>query len=232
MDDGPDSLALAVKMVAQAHAQGVGTMVATPHTMDGVHRSMPRDILDWCRVLGQELLKHDIPVRILPGSEIRLTHDTPALYDKGWLMTMNNAGKGILIELPPMFILEGVLHTVRRLARRGLVTVIAHPERNEAILKDPEILSRLAYEGALAQITASSLVGDFGRRIMKASERLIELDAVGFIGSDIHPGRKYSMEKAFKKVSSLAGESRAVDLFHENPAGLLLESEEGLSCAP
>ena len=222
LDDGPDNLSLSVKIVNQAYTQGITTIFATPHSMDGVYQSTPREIISKCTLLTNELEKKNIPIRVLPGSEIRLTHDTVSLYDKARLMTLNNMEKYILLELPPIFIIDGVIHIIRQLAARGLVTIIAHPERNAAIIKNLNIISGLIYEDALMQITATSLMGGFGKRIMKISEKMIAGNAVSFIASDIHPGRKFMMQDAYKKTSEIAGKKTAEMVFLKNAEEIML----------
>jgi len=221
IDDGPDSLALSVKLAGKASSQGVTAMFATPHSMDGVYQCSPREILDKCALLEAELEKKNIPVKILPGSEIRLTHDTVSLYDQGLLMTLNNRATHILIELPPMYIIDGVIHIIRQLAERGVVTVIAHPERNRAIMKNLNIMSRLIYEGAMMQITATSLMGGFGKNVMKICHKMIEKDVVAFIGSDIHPGRKFMMLDAYQKIQRMAGEEMVTKIFRQTPGEIM-----------
>lgn len=231
LDDGPDSLSQSLRIANQAHSQGVTTIFATPHSMDGVCQSKPRDIRNKCSQLTKALEKNNIPIQILPGSEIRLTYDTVLLYDKGRLMTLNNMGKYILLELPPMFITEGVIHIIRKLAKRGVVTIIAHPERNISIMKKLNTMSELIYEGALMQITATSLIGGFGKRIMKICEKMLDKNAVSFIGSDIHPGRSYRILDAYNKTRKIAGRKTADTIFLKNPQEIVFFTTEGVTCA-
>jgi len=231
IDDGPDRLSQSVNFVTQAYSQGVTAIFATPHSMDGVYQATPRDIISKCSLLTTELKKNNIPVQILPGSEIRLTHDTVSLYDQDRLMTLNNKGTHILLELPPLFITEGVLHIIRKLTQRGVVTIIAHPERNPSIIKNLNTLSKLIYEGALMQITATSLTGGFGKRAMKICEQMLDNDAVSFIGSDIHPGRSYRMLDAYNKTLKIAGEKTADTIFLKNPREIMVFAAEGMNCA-
>ncbi len=231
IDDGPDSLSQSLRIASHAHSQGVTTLFATPHQMDGVYQAKPLDILNKCSQLTTELEKNNIPVRIMPGSEIRLTHDTVSLYDQGRLMTLNNSGTHILLELPPMFIMEGVNHIIRKLAERGVVTIIAHPERNTSIMKNLNTISKLIYEGALMQITATSLMGGFGKRTMKICEQMLDKNAVSFIGSDIHPGRSYKMRDAYNKTLKIAGRKTADTIFLKNPQEIVFFTAKGINCA-
>lgn len=231
LDDGPDALIQSVQMVKHAHAQSITILFATPHSMDGVYSCTPQDILRKCASLTDKLKENQIPVRIIPGSEIRLTHDLISLYDKGSLLTLNNQGTHLLVELPPLFIVEGVSRILRQLAERGIIAIIAHPERNMSIMKNLNILSGLIYDGALMQITATSLMGGFGKRIMTICEKMIDKDVVSFIGSDIHPGRRYRMADAYKKVGEMADKNSADRIFIKNPEEILLNLAKGTNYA-
>ena len=220
-----------MQMVQQAHARGITTLYATPHAMNGVYNVTPDEILKQCARLSGQVRENHVPITILPGAEIRLTHDLIALYDKGALMTLNNQGTHLLLELPPLFIMDGVLRILRQLADRGVTAIIAHPERNPAILKNPASLARLLQAKALMQITAASLTGGFGLQVMKLSEAMIDKGAVSFIGSDIHPGRPWAMADAGKKIARTAGKETARHLFLKNPANLLASAAKGTTYA-
>lgn len=231
MDDGPDTLAGSVKIAKRAYAQGITAIFATPHSMNGVYKCPPQEIIINCALLTAELNNSNIPVHVLPGSEVHLTHDTLSLYDSGRLMTLNNMGRYILMELPSMFIIDGVIHIVRKLAERGVTTIIAHPERNPSIIKKLNIISKLIHEGALMQITATSLMGGFGKRAMKICEKMVDKSVVSFIASDIHPGRKLMMLNAYNKTCSIAGEKAAEELFQKNPEQIMLSGVKGMNYA-
>jgi len=221
LDDGPTCLDHAVKYVKQAYNEGITTILATPHAMDGIYQCTPQQIISKCTLLTQELEKRNIAVNIRPGSEIHLTHDTVSLYDKGRLMTLNNLDKHILLELPPVFIVDGVIHVIKQLAERRIVSIIAHPERNVTLMKHLNIIPELLDVGALMQITAMSLMGGFGKRIRSISEKMIKNDVVRFVSSDIHPGRKYMMREAYEKISSLVDTNAAEKIFRKNPGKIL-----------
>src|SRR5699024_10836767 len=89
----------------------------------------------------------------------------------------------------------------------GVTPIIVHPERNHAILKDPSILYDFVSRDILAQVTAASYVGKFGKEIEKLSKKLIEADLVHFLASDAHnvTSRKFYMKEAFQKLEKEFG---------------------------
>ncbi|WP_307845655.1 CpsB/CapC family capsule biosynthesis tyrosine phosphatase [Bacillus cereus] len=64
--------------------------------------------------------------------------------------------------------------------------IIVHPERNIELVENPKKLYKLVKQGALAQTIASSLIGNFGKKIKKFSLQLIEYKLTHVIASDAH----------------------------------------------
>lgn len=224
IDDGAQNLSESVKFVEIAAKQGVEIMFATPHSCDGVFYNTKQDILLACSDLTAFLKEKGIFIKILPGAEIRVNHDLIMEYDKGTLLTLNNAGTHLLIELPSMFITNAVSMMIRQLCDRGVTPIIAHAERNPMIMNKPGLASEFIYNGALIQITAGSLTGEFGKFAMQTAQTLVTMDQVFCLGSDIHPGRRYGMAKAKKKLIKMIGRSEADLITMENPFSILKQT--------
>nr|WP_319491744.1 CpsB/CapC family capsule biosynthesis tyrosine phosphatase [uncultured Desulfobacter sp.] len=218
MDDGSKRLSHAIGFAKQALKQGVHTLFATPHCYDGVYNCAKADIIDACKRFSHDLSAAGLPLVVLPGAEIRVNHDLIERFDNGELLTMNNAGKYLLIELPLMFIDSAVSMMIRKLHERDVIPIIAHAERNPVILNRPDLADQFIYHGAKIQVTASSLTGDFGRQVMRVSRLMCEKDQVFCLGSDIHPGRKYRMKKAAKRLNRWIGETATQLILEDNPA--------------
>jgi len=225
IDDGADDLSESIEFVKKAAGQGVDTIFATPHACDGVFNCTKDDILQSCAVLTDALNAKGISTRVLPGAEIRVNHDLIMEYDKDNLLTLNNSGRWLLIELPTIFMTKAVSMMIRQLKDRGVTPVIAHAERNPMIMNKPELISDFTYHGAVIQITGASLAGDFGRFSMKAAKTMTVMDQVFCLGSDIHPGRRYRMADARKKLIKLLGRTKADLITHENPASILEDTD-------
>lgn len=213
IDDGPETMEQAVRYAAAASREGIQTMIATPHSENGVYVNEPLQVISACSALERELAKHKIPLHIRPGCEVGLFPEIISRFDKGKLLTLNNLGKHILLELSARFIVDGIIHIIRQFAERGVTVILAHPERNATIMRDLSVLQRLHYEGALAQITAASVVGEFGRAVKKTTAKILDAELATFIASDIHPGRNYNMLKAYKAICALKSRSYASKLY-------------------
>ena len=91
-----------------------------------------------------------------------------------------------------------------------ITPIIVHPERNHAILKDPNILYEFANRGVLSQVTAASYIGKFGKEIEKLSHQMIDHNLTHFIASDAHntTNRLFHMKEAMQKLKKDFGKDK------------------------
>ena len=117
--------------------------------------------------------------------------------------------------------------------QRGITPIVVHPERNSRILKEPHILQELIEQGCLVQITASSYVGTFGKKIEEMSRKFIEAGQCTCFASDAHdlPKRQYEYSAALKKLGEEFGEER-VNEFKNNARAIVNGDNVQLKLAP
>jgi protein-tyrosine phosphatase len=169
-----------------------------------------------------------VDIRILPGAEIRVNHDLVARFDAGDLLTLGNTGRYLLLELPPMFIPHAFFKMIHQLKERGIIPIIAHAERNPMIMSQHGLAADLIFQGGRLQVTAASITGDFGRGPLKMARTLAQNNQIFCLGSDIHPGRKYRMKAAQKKLSKWAGTSNILRIFGDNSDSILNDCYESV----
>ena len=89
--------------------------------------------------------------------------------------------------------------------------------------RQPERLADLVTKGALVQITAGSLLGDFGKTAQRACEDFFRLGLVHAIASDAHSlaQRPPRMAPAREKIRRKWGADTERGLFVENPEAIL-----------
>jgi len=92
-----------------------------------------------------------------------------------------------------------------QLSCEGITPVIAHPERNARIIAEPEILYNLVKQGVLAQVTATSLVGTFGKQVQKTAKEFVKCGLVQVVASDAHilKNREFAMTRAYQVLSEM-----------------------------
>jgi protein-tyrosine phosphatase len=120
--------------------------------------------------------------------------------------------------LPPDLV--SVFHELRVF---GYHAIVAHPERHPVFAREPEKLAELVRKGTLVQITAGSLLGDFGKTAQKASEEFFRMRLVHAIASDAHSmaRRPPRMARAREKVWKKWGADAEKGLFVDNPEAIL-----------
>lgn len=186
IDDGPSSWDEALALCRAAGAQGTTTIVATPHILrNGWVNDDPgvRDQL----ILKLNTMLTGSP-SVLAGCEYFLSSDAVELVELGKRgpLTFLNRTRYLLLEFPPGDMLakaEAIFHELRLM---GVTPVIAHPERSRLFARAPEKLENMVDRGALVQITAGSLLGDFGDVPLLASEEFLHRGLVHLIASDAH----------------------------------------------
>jgi protein-tyrosine phosphatase len=231
LDDGAGDTAQSLDFVREAVSQGVTIIYATPHSCDGVYDCEKDAICRAWHQLTEDVRNENLDIRIMPGSEIRLTHDLVDRLDTGRLLTLGDAGAFLLLELPSMFITAGLVRIIHQLRERGITPIIAHAERNPMLATQQELALELTGAGAKLQVTAGSLTGDYGRVIFRAAKQMVEAGRVFCLGSDIHPNRKYRMKAAAKTLEKWIGSKEAFKLLWENPEQIGQMTAE-CSCLP
>ncbi|MGM0901308.1 MAG: tyrosine-protein phosphatase [Bacillota bacterium] len=222
IDDGAQSDNDSLAMARAAVQQGITTIIATPHHKNGIYENPKHDILLKVAELNKRLQAEKVDLRILPGQEPAITGELAEDFDNGQIMTLNDTNY-MFVELPSNHVPRYTEKMLYDLQLKGLIPVIVHPERNSEIHERPELLYKLVEKGALAQLTAGSICGKFGKKIKSFSEQLIEANLVHFIASDAHnvTSRAFHLGQAYDLIEKQYGLDM-VYLFSEN-AELLVE---------
>jgi protein-tyrosine phosphatase len=208
-------------MARMAVADGIATTVVTPHQLGGYGHNTGDLIRARTRQLQQFLNDNGVPLRVLPGGDVRIEAEMIARLRTGDVMTLADRRKHVLLELPHelYFPLEGVLDDLSAI---GMVGILSHPERNQGILKNRDVLEPLVEKGCLMQITAGSLMGTFGPQCQQFSDWMLERGLVHFVATDAHSpkSRRPLMARAFERVAELADWDSAVEFCCRNPAAV------------
>lgn len=231
IDDGGRDLSESVKMAKKAVEQGIHTIVATPHHLNNRYENPKQFIIERVKELNKVLLEEKIDLKVLPGQETRIYGEMVEGYEIGEILPIDHT-QYILVEFSSTHVPRYTEKLFYDLQTKGLVPVIVHPERNQEIIERPDVLFKLVEKGALTQVTAASVCGDFGKKIKSFSMQLIETNLTHFIASDAHntDNRTFKMREAFDLVQNKYGND-IVYLFQEN-AELVIEGSSIYKEAP
>ena len=194
-------------MAACAVADGIHTIVATPHTLNGIFLNPIHDVQSRVKAFRDTLRENDIRLKVYAGADVHLCPGMPEKVESGEAGTINNAGKYLLLELPSQSVPRGVKDEIFALKLKGITPIITHPERNLRIIQDIRIVHELVSMGALCQVTAMSITGDFGEIVAHCAERLIINGLVHVIASDAHSAdnRPPVLSKAVERTAEILG---------------------------
>ncbi len=223
IDDGPQTIEESVELCKIAAADGIKKIVATPHTKEGVYEAKSDVILKRVDELNLKLKEISLDLKILPGAEVHINEEIADGIESGEILTINNGKKYLLLEFPFSLEWSWIDKFVANLKFAGIIPIIAHAERITKFQKKPGILEDLVRYGALVQITAQSLTGDFGSRERKCAEWLLKHKVVHFIASDVHSinGRPPILSRALEKAVKLIGDKEALALVSDNPEKII-----------
>lgn len=227
IDDGARDRAEAVEMVRIAHEQNTSTIVTTPHNFprsaETVLQESRRRIDQLTRAAGEQGLH----VALLSGQEIRITNGFRHQLETGNGVTINE-NRYVLAEPPFNSFPEYVEEQLAEIMALGYRPVIAHPERNTIIQRDPDIARRLISMGALMQINTGSLLNHYGPGCLEAGEYLLQQELIHVMATDAHGAtgsRVPNMQVGFDRVAELTDERRAWALARDNPLAITEERE-------
>lgn len=219
IDDGARDEPQSLAMAEAASADGSRTLIATPHQLGTNSHVTAAAIRAGVANLNRALAAADIDVTVLPGADVRIEPELPALLKSGDVVTLADRGRHVLLELPhDVYIpLEPLLAALKK---QGLTGILSHPERNKGIIGRPSLVAEVVRAGGLIQITAGSLLGAFGGSARKVAELCVRQGLVHFIASDAHDTsrRPFGLGPAHAAVAELADERLADEVSIENPA--------------
>ena len=221
VDDGAPDLREAVALATASVANGIRHAVLTPHVFPGQWDNTPSSLAAPFAAFRRMIETAELPLGLSLGGEVRLLPECLEMAARSELPTIGawDEDRVVLLELPDSHVPVGTENAVAFLRARGYRPMIAHPERNKDVMRDPRKLLPLLKQGCLLQITAASVVGLFGAAAQKSALQLLDAGVVTVIASDAHnlAHRPPRMAEARAALAARYGEAAAVLLTETNP---------------
>lgn len=181
-DDGAVDMDESIQMARIAQQDGIRHIIATPHLNDTALTG--EEIENRTTLLNQRLREAEIDVRVYPGAEI------PYFMLDNENCRIGLAGsRYLLVEFPFTGMMPVSSDIFDYLTGLGYKLIIAHPERNPAVMHNPAFLLNLLTPDITLQITAGSLTGEMGKEAMSLARYLLKKRAVTYMASDAHDAR-------------------------------------------
>ena len=220
LDDGPSTVSEAFGLCQALAAEGIATVVATPHQIGRFEgRNEAASVREAVHRLNQTLKNNGVPLNILPGSEVRVDERVCQFLEDDKIMTLADSGRYILLELPCQVSID-ITPLLTELDSMGVQCVISHVERIAPFVAQRRIQLTWLDHSAHMQITASSLMGDFGPEIQRAAWSFLNSGWAALVATDSHniDFRRPRMKAAFQRISTRLGEDFAHLVCIENPS--------------
>lgn len=208
IDDGASSFSIAKRMLETAAADGIDTVICTPHySWSGRSKAGPIK-------KSLEPIAEAAGIRLLSGMEYFYSN----VHEEEELQPLGDSSF-LLIDLGCPTLPLSIGEVFFSLERRGYQIIIAHPERYLTDLDNCEELSRL---GAFFQLNADSVLGRNGAFCRRMAERMIRNGYCHFIASDAHSERRtFHLSECRRRLEADCGTDFVELVMERNPQRML-----------
>ena len=225
VDDGAPDQNTSLELLRMAAQKGTTDLICTPHVLEAGKGLPWADITAKTQELQQLATRDGLKLKLYPGAELEFNWDLRELLQKGSRDYCLAGSRYVLIELPAATVPNHMSDFLYDLEVKGFVPVIAHAERHQALMHQPERLLRWLKNGALIQSNAGSFTGLFGEHVQASARMLLRNNIISFLGSDAHrvEKRNTDLTGAAAEITRLAGEDKALAITTENADCILTD---------
>lgn len=146
IDDGSKDEAMSLKMLQKAVASGTTSIFATSHLLQAAQNPAWQDFYVGAERLRQLASEHNLPLAIYSGCEVFMDWDLLDIIAENGSFCLNGENFAaartsyILVELPMYFIPNYADDFWYELRLKGVVPILAHPERYNELIAKPDLL--------------------------------------------------------------------------------------------
>ena len=176
IDDGPDTLIEALDLARAAVADGITHAALTSHVDPERYDNQRSNLMQAHADFSKQLASQGIDLDVRLGGEARLCPELLDMIaqDQVPFLGTVDGWRILLLEFPHQIIPVGSSRFIYSLLKLKIRPLIAHPERNKAVMAQPEKIQEFTDAGCWLQITAGSLAGRFGATAQKVAFQLVE----------------------------------------------------------
>ncbi len=220
LDDGSPDLEKSLAMAEMAIDDGITHVVCTPHA-NSEYEFRPEENAARLAMLREKLGDR---LTLGLGCDFHLSYDNiedalshPQKY------TINGK-QYLLVEFPDFGIPQNISASLYEMSVAGMVPIITHPERNLTLMQKTEKIAEWIGMGCMVQVTAGSLLGNFGKGPQRVARQLLDQQRVHVIATDAHnvTSRPPVMSDAYEFLQSEYGADDARRLCIQNPLAIFL----------
>lgn len=217
IDDGSADMEETLAMLAIAEKEGITHMIATPHYKENRTQTDPQKVKSLIAQVQAAAEAKGISVKILAGNEVYYFSDIEEAVDEGKILALNE-GNRMLVEFNPFADYKRIRNAMDNVRGLGFHPVIAHVERYECMLKNPDNVEQLYDMDVEIQVNAASITGEAGFKSKMFVHKLLKKHLVHYVGTDAHESKKRApkMKKCASILRKKYGEEYANELLYKN----------------
>ena len=218
VDDGAVDLPESFAMARAAIASGATGVAATSHLGESLFDTTAELLRSGHGALVAALEREGIPLEVHPGAE-NFLGDGSAEEFAANAVGLGVANRYVLFDFslrkPP----DSITLAIDAIVRGGRTPIVAHPERNLELQKDPSPIAFWIERGALVQVNAPSLLGQLGEDARTTGMMLLAAGAVHLLASDAHNlrTRPFCLAEGRDAAAEIVGEEEAMRMVYERP---------------
>lgn len=225
VDDGPETVDESIAMARAAVADGITHSVFTSHVDPELYGNQRSTLAPVFAQFNQRLAQEGIALQTRLGGEARLCPELLELIEQEEVPFLGEVDgwRILLLEFPHQMVPVGSERFIHALLRQKIRPLIAHPERNKAIMAQPERVEDLCDAGCWLQLTAGSIAGRFGTNCQRVAHTLIEAGYYCLAATDAHNlgSRPPFLSEARDALTARYGAEVAQRMVVERPGHIL-----------
>ncbi len=222
VDDGADNMEESIKMLKMEYAEGVRSIIATPHfRFDMFETPMERIQEEYLRLRAAAREIGD-GIDLYLGCEFHANMEMAEMLREKKIPTMAGS-RYVLTEFSGSAEQSYIRDRLYSLISNGFRPIVAHVERCAKVRTDLNFVEDLVDMGAFMQVNSESITGKEGFAVKRFCLKLMRSDLLHFVGTDCH-GSAYRIPKikeAYESVTKKMGAEYAQWLFIRNPESMI-----------
>ena len=209
IDDGAKTTQDSLLLIKGLKELGFKKIITTPHVFSDYYPNSSQSILEGYKKLKKKLVDSGEMMEIEVAAEYYMDDYFEGLLAADDLLTLPE--DHLLVEMS-FFSAPPKLHEyIFKLRTKGYKPILAHPERYLFYSDDFEKYFRLKDFGCKFQVNLLSLMGYYGKPVLKNARKLLKHRLVDFLATDLHHSQQLELLKkarGARLVASILSEHR------------------------
>lgn len=222
VDDGSKNMEMSLNMLDYAYNEGIRAMILTPHYHGGYVETDRQVIDNTFATLKQLSAERHPDLKLFIGNEIYYYPSITEWIEEGRVHTLADSDY-VLLEFSTVVEKREIIEAIKNVSSYGCYPVLAHVERYDCLVRDPDIIEDLISRGALIQVNSRSFTGEGGSRIKRFLKKLLKEEWIHFIGTDAHSmgSRKPEMTECAEYILRKCDPDYAASILYANAINIV-----------